>query len=47
MKNILITGIGHSGTRLIVDILGNHKDIHFPYEKINEVNEHEPLHKKF
>ena len=34
-----INGIGHSGTRLMVDILNYHKDIFVPYDKLNDVNE--------
>lgn len=38
-KCLLITGMGHSGTRLLVDILGSHPDVWKP-----EPKEFSPLH---
>ena len=45
MNGILITGFGHGGTRLVVDMISNHPDIFLPKNKLNAVNEFTKLHK--
>lgn len=46
-KCILITGIGHSGTRLLVQMLARHHEVSVPSEALNAVQEFYPLHRLF
>ncbi|HMQ49217.1 MAG TPA: hypothetical protein PKA00_17275 [Saprospiraceae bacterium] len=47
-KGVLVTSsVGHSGTRLIVEMLGKHTDVFYPKERLNHVNEHDFLHQFF
>lgn len=41
---ILITGMGHSGTRLLVQMLAKHPDVAVPLDVLNDVQEYIPLH---
>jgi len=44
---LLVTGIGHSGTRLVVDMLSKHPDVEVPEMLLNKVKEYSPLHQFF
>ncbi len=44
---ILITGPGHTGTRLLVEMLNRHPDVSVPMYALNRVQEYEPLHRFF
>lgn len=44
---ILITGPGHTGTRLLVEMLSRHPDVSVPTHVLNQVQEYEPLHRFF
>lgn len=44
---ILITGPGHSATRLLVQMLARHPQVAVPLEGLNGVQEFEPLHQYF
>lgn len=46
-KFIFVTGAGHSGTRLVMSILGQHPAISIPFNHLNSVHEFIPLHKFF
>lgn len=46
-ESILITGVGHSGTRLVVQMFGKHPDVSVPSSILNAVREYEPLHQFF
>jgi len=45
MKCLLITGMGHSGTRLATKMLAEHPDVFLP--ELNRVSEYTPLHEFF
>ncbi|MBN2305158.1 MAG: hypothetical protein JXQ72_11805 [Anaerolineae bacterium] len=47
MTCILITGMGHSGTRLLVHMLAEHPDVSVPVLSLNPVAEFRPLHRFF
>jgi len=44
---ILVTGVGHSGTRLVVQMFTKHTDVSVPVSMLNAVQEYEPLHRFF
>jgi len=44
---LLITGVGHSGTRLLVNMLSHHPNIDVPFGILNNVKEFYPLHQFF
>lgn len=46
-KCIFITGMGHSGTRLVTHMLSKHPDISVPLSILNRVAEYTPLHQFF
>ena len=45
--NILITGMGHSGTRLLVQLFQKIDKVYVPQELLNQVGEYQKLHKFF
>jgi len=47
MKNIIISGMGHTGTRMLVDFFSQFDEIYVPKIYLNSVNEFEKLHKFF
>jgi hypothetical protein len=44
---ILVTGLGHSATRLLVQLLSRHPDVSVPLEQLDPVQEFRPLHMWF
>jgi hypothetical protein len=46
-RAILITGVGHSGTRLVVQMLARHPHVSAPSQILNAVQEYTPLHQFF
>jgi len=46
-KCIFITGMGHSGTRLVTQMLNKHPDVSVPMSILNRVAEYSPLHQFF
>lgn len=47
MKCILITGVGHSGTTLMTNVLSKHPNISTPFPILNKLNEYSPLYDLF
>jgi len=46
-KCILITGVGHSGTRLVMQMFARHPEVCVPFSILNRVEEYTPLHQFF
>lgn len=46
-KCILITGMGHTGTRLVEDMFARHPEVSVPLSILNRSKEFPPLHKFF
>lgn len=44
---ILITGVGHSGTRLVTEMFAKHPDVSVPLSILNSVQKFTPLHRFF
>lgn len=47
MKCILITGVGHSGTTVMTNILSKHPNVSTPFPILNRLNEYSPLYNLF
>ncbi len=47
MKNIIISGMGHTGTRMLVDFFSQFDEIYVPKNYLNGANEFGKLHKFF
>lgn len=47
MKNIIISGMGHTGTRMLVDFFSQFDEIYLPNNYLNGVNEFGKLHEFF
>lgn len=44
---IIVSGLGHSGSRLVVDLLASHPEVSVPLDDLNEPREYPALHTYF